>query len=85
MRYFRLVAKNPFKNSHCVESRTRKSCKLFMKEHYAKNHKHVHHIYLQTDSMPRSVLLVLRETDLQECVDPSDSNMEEFRKALPIP
>ena len=47
----------------------------FRKHLSANNHKRVHPINLQTDKMPRPVLLVLRKPDLQGCVNLADSNM----------
>ena len=52
---------------------------------YEKHHKHLYSIYLQTNKMSRSVLLVLLKPDLQGCVDLADSKMNEFRKKFPIP
>ena len=61
-----------------MESRTRKSSEYFTKTHYAKHHKFVRAIYLQTYKTPRSFPLVLLDPALKRCVDPVDHNIEEF-------
>ena len=56
----------------------------FTKYHYIKHHKMVRPIYLQAYKMPGTVLLVLLNPELQGCVDPVDSNMEQLRNTFLI-
>ena len=58
--------------------------KYFTKHHYVRHHKRVRPIYIQTYKTTWTIPLVLLKPDLQGCVDPEDSNMEELRKTSPI-
>ena len=57
----------------------------FPKHHYVKYHKMVRPIYLHLDTNSGTILIVLLNPALQECVDIAESNMEEFCKTYPIP
>ena len=77
MQYFWIRDQNILKNFLIAWKAGQVNIEYYLTKHIsAKNHKHEHLVYLQTNTTPRSVLPVLLNPSLKGCVDPEYSKMK---------